>query len=161
MSSARGVMLRPLQPADLPEAVDLWVAAWHAAYPAIDFEARRAWFVDRIAEQQSEGAEAIVALMGGRVVGLLLINPQTAYLDQIVVASDRQGAGMAELLMNRAKECTPSGFALHVNQDNARAIRFYEKQGLRITGESTNPRSGAPIYELRWSGPAAAPADSN
>ena len=40
-----GLVIRPMQPADLPEALDVWVAAWQAAYPAIDFNARRGWTV--------------------------------------------------------------------------------------------------------------------
>ncbi len=42
------LLVRPMMPADLPETIDVWVAAWQAAYPAIDFEARRGWTVDRI-----------------------------------------------------------------------------------------------------------------
>jgi len=39
---------------------------------------------------------------------------------------------------------------LHVNTDNARAVRFYEKQGFVIASEEKNPRSGAPIYRMQW-----------
>jgi putative acetyltransferase len=42
------------------------------------------------------------------------------------------------------------GLELHVNQDNGRAIRFYEKHGFRKAGEDVNPRSGAPIYRMCW-----------
>jgi putative acetyltransferase len=137
-------------PADLPEAVDLWVASWQQTYPEIDFEARRGWMVDRLAEHERDGAHRLVALQGGDIVGLLVINTATQYLDQIAVDHRRRGTGVADILLAEAKRLLPDGFALHVNQDNARAVRFYEKHGMRTVGTDINPRSGAPIYRMAW-----------
>ena len=144
------LMVRPMLPADLPEVIDLWVAAWQAAYPAIDFEARRVWAVDHITELQQNGAQSIVVLGGGRILGVLVINPANGYLDQIVAALSYQGRGVSDALLADARRLSPTGLDLHVNQDNARAIRFYEKNGFKVTGEDVNPRSGAPIYQMSW-----------
>ena len=137
-------------PADLPETLDVWVAAWQAAYPAIDFEVRRGWTRDRIAELERTGSQSLVVLGDGRILGALVVNPDTGYLDQLVVATECQGRGIAEVLMAEARRLSPAGLDLHVNQDNARAVRFYEKQGFAITGEDKNPRSGAPVYTMSW-----------
>jgi putative acetyltransferase len=145
-----GLLVRPMLPADLPEMIDMWVAAWQAAYPAIDFEARRGWTVDRIIELERTGSSSVVVLQGGAIVGALVVNPQTGYLDQIVVATRHQGSGIAEVLLEEARRLSPARLDLHVNQDNARAIRFYEKHGFTKTGEDLNPRSGAPIYKMSW-----------
>jgi putative acetyltransferase len=144
------LVIRPLQPADLPETLDVWVAAWQVAYPAIDFNARRGWTLDRIAELERTGSRSLIVLKDGRIVGALVVNPDTGYLDQIVVATDCQGAGVAAVLLAEARRLSPAGLDLHVNQDNIRAIRFYEKHGFTVTGEDVNPRSGAPIYNMRW-----------
>jgi putative acetyltransferase len=144
------LVIRPMQPADLPETLDVWVAAWQAAYPAIDFNARRSWTVDRIAELERTGSQSLIVLKDGRIVGAMVVNPDTGYLDQIVVATDCQGGGIAEMLLAEARRLSPSGLDLHVNQDNGRAIRFYEKHGFCKTGEDVNPRSGAPIDLMRW-----------
>jgi len=145
-----GLIVQPMRPDDLAEVLDVWVAAWQAAYPAIDFEARRGWTVERIAELTRTGSRTLVVRDGGRIVGAMVVNPDTGYLDQIVVATERQGRGIADLLLAEARRLSPGGLHLHVNQDNARAIGFYEKHGFARTGEDVNPRSGAPIYKMSW-----------
>jgi putative acetyltransferase len=130
--------------------LDVWVAAWQAAYPAIDFQARRGWTADRIAELERTGSRSLIAVRSDRIVGAVVINPQTGYLDQIVVATQHQGGGVADALLAEARRLSPAGLDLHVNQDNTRAIRFYEKNGFVRVGDDVNPRSGAPIYNMSW-----------
>ena len=152
MTSAQptGLVLRPMQPADLAETLDMWVAAWQAAYPSIDFAARRGWIADRIAELEQTGARSCVAMLDGCIVGALVVNPSTGYLDQIVASLACQGKGVADALLAEARRLSPARLELHVNKDNARAIRFYQKHGFEVCGEDINPRSGAAIYLMRW-----------
>ncbi len=74
----------------------------------------------------------------------------TRYLDQIVVAPEAWGGDVAPALIAEAKRQSPRGLDLVVNADNARAIRFYEKQGFVTTGNDVNPRSGAPTRKMSW-----------
>jgi putative acetyltransferase len=150
VAQTTGLVVRPMLPEDLSETIDVWVAAWQAAYPAIDFEARRSWTVDRIAELERTGSVSRVALLESRIVGALVVNPKTGYLDQIVVATENQGRGVADALLAEARRLSPAGLELHVNQDNGRAICFYRKNGFATVGEDVNPRSGAPIYRMSW-----------
>src|SRR5262245_14724348 len=149
-TTSDGLIVRAMLPADLPEAIDVWVAAWKVAYPSIDFEKRRVWAVSHIADLEQEGSLSFVALTGGSIVGLLVVNPNTGYLDQIVVATEQQGKGVGEALLAQARKQAPDGLDLHVNQDNARAVRFYEKNGFVISGTDVNATSKAPTYKMSW-----------
>ncbi len=149
-SASKAALIRDMVAADLPEMTDLWIASWQAAMPHIDFETRRVWFVDRMIAHREAGARIIVALQNGDMVGFVVVDPATGYLDQIAVAPSRQGQGFAATLLAHAKKIAPRHIDLDVNQNNARAIRFYQREGFEIAGEDVNPNSGAPIYRMRW-----------
>jgi putative acetyltransferase len=149
MSSA-DVVVRPMRAEDMAEMLDMWVAAWQVAYPDINFATRRGWTADRIAELERTGSCSVIASRDGRIVGALVVNPDTGYLDQLVVATECQGLGVATILLAEARRIAPGGLDLHVNQDNGRAIRFYEKHEFKTVGEDVNPRSGAPVFYMSW-----------
>ena len=149
MSSA-DVAVRPMRAEDMAEMLDMWVAAWQVAYPDINFAARRGWTADRIAELERTGSCSVIASRDGRIVGALVVNPVTGYLDQLVVATECQGLGVATILLAEARRIAPAGLDLHVNQDNGRAIRFYTKHEFKTVSEDVNPRSGAPIFRMSW-----------
>lgn len=142
--------LRPYGPADEAAAIELWRRTWQAAYPAIDFAARLDWWRARWRNELVPVATIMVAERGGELAGFVTVDPRTGYLDQIVVAAECQGSGLADVLLAEARRLSPSGLDLHVNRDNTRALRFYEKQGFVVAGEDVNPRSGAPIYKMSW-----------
>ena len=145
------VALRELTEADIPAVTGMWIAAWASAMPAIDFEARRDYFAGRLVQHGTEGARRLVAVAeDGSLRGLLVVNPATRYLDQIAVATVEKGTGLATRLLGEAQRLSPGGLSLHVNQDNPRAIRFYEKNGWRRGEASVNPRSGLPIWLYHW-----------
>jgi putative acetyltransferase len=148
-----GVTFRHGTDADLPAILDLWVAAWAATMPEIDFATRRNWLTERQRSMVSEGAIILLASCAGELVGYALVNPLTAYLDQIAVAPSQHGQGIAPQLLAQAQRLSPTKLTLHVNQKNGRAIRFYEREGFVRTGEGTNPRSGLPIFFYTWTAP--------
>jgi putative acetyltransferase len=67
-----------------------------------------------------------------------------------VVAPDHWGSKLAVALLDEAKRRSPGGVTLKVNKDNARAIRFYERNGFGHAGEDVNPTSGKPVLKMAW-----------
>jgi len=153
-AGARG--LRRYEPRDEDAAIALWLRTWCAAYPQIDFAARLDWWRERWRGELVPSTEIVVAEIGGAIAGFVTVDPRTLYLDQIVVAPEHWGTGLADALIEAARQVSPSGLDLDVNTDNARAICFYEKCGFSICGAGVNPISGKPVHRMSWR-PQAAP----
>ena len=143
-------ILRPYAHADEDAAIELWLRTWQQAYPQIDFTARVQWWRQRWRSEIVPQATIVVAEREGALIGFVTVDPRSLYLDQIVVAPEAWGSGAAEALMAEAKRLSPRGLDLHVNTDNTRAIRFYEKHGFAVAGDGVNPISGRPVYKLAW-----------
>ena len=141
--------LRSYAAADEEVAIELWRRSWQHAYPDIDFSARLAWWRERWRNELTK-ASITLAERAGALLGFVTIDAKTGYLDQIVVAPEAWGQNIAEALLVEARRICPKKIELHVNQDNARAVRFYEKHGFAITGETKNPLSGRPVFAMRW-----------
>jgi putative acetyltransferase len=148
--SVQPCTLRPYSAADEDAAIELWRRTWQQHYPHLNFSERVAWWRERWRSELVPTAQIVLAESGGALVGFVTINPNTMYLDQIVVAPDHWGTDAAVALLNEAKQLSPRGIKLLVNKDNARAIRFYEKHGFNYAGEDKNPVSGQPVNRMAW-----------
>jgi putative acetyltransferase len=147
---ALAVSLRPYDPDDEDAAVALWLRTWEATYPELDFAERLDWWRERWRNELVKSADIVIAETPGELAGFVTVDPRTGYLDQIVVAPEHWAAGIGAALIAVAKELSPTGLELDVNTDNARALRFYDKQGFSITGAGVNPISGKPVHRMTW-----------
>jgi putative acetyltransferase len=142
--------LRAYTSADEDAAIELWRRTWQQHYPRIDFGNRLEWWRQRWRNELVPVATITVAEMDGGLVGFVTVEPKSSYLDQIVVAPEAWGSDVANALMDEARRISPDGLELSVNADNARAIRFYQKQGFVDAGKAVNETSGAPVRLMRW-----------
>jgi putative acetyltransferase len=143
---------RDARSGDVDELLDLWVESWSEVYAGIDFGARRGWFAEHMAAWSARGGLTRVAADPGSstISGFILIDPAGGLLDQICVRRSFKGAGVARLLLEESRRLAPDGIDLDVNAMNARAIRFYEREGFQRVGEGVNPTSGLPTFRYRW-----------
>jgi putative acetyltransferase len=142
--------LRAYAATDEDAAIELWRRSWQVAMPHIDFAARTDWWRNRWRDELVSKAEIVIAVDSGALMGLVTVERATGYLDQLVVAPEAWGGGLAALLLDQAKRISPERLDLLVNKDNARAIRFYEKHGFRYAGDDVNPVSGRPVNRMSW-----------
>ncbi len=144
-------IIRAEEISDRDELIELWLAAWSATYPQIDFETRRAWFDEHLALLQAQGCTNLVARdTSGELLGFVIFNRVSGWLDQFAVHPKTFGGGLSRKLMDAAKRQSPGLLQLDVNADNNRAIAFYERCGFRRTGEGVNPNSGARTLSMEW-----------
>jgi putative acetyltransferase len=144
-------ILRQYREADEDAAIELWRQTWQQAYPSIDFAARVAWWRERWRNELVAKARIIVAEQGCELAGFVTIDV-SGYLDQLVVATAHWGSPLGRMLVDEAKLLSPGGITLLVNNDNARAIRFYARNGFVPAGEDVNPTSGRPVLKMIWAG---------
>ena len=142
--------LRPYTAADEDAAIELWRRSWQQHYPHLNFSERVDWWRERWRNELVPAAKITIAEIAGAMAGFVTIDPKTMYLDQIVVAPEHWGSGVALALLDEAKRISPQRVELLVNKDNARAIAFYEKHGFAMAGDDVNPVSGRPVLRMRW-----------
>ncbi|WP_246725051.1 GNAT family N-acetyltransferase [Beijerinckia sp. L45] len=152
------LILRPLRPADMPALADLWVRSWQETMPAIDFAARRDWIVGFLAGPEAGARATLVAERDGTPVGFVTTEPARRYLHQLVVASSAKGGASGKALLDAAKRDAADGLMLDVNQDNARAVRFYEREGFVRESAGVNAASGLKTWRMVWRLPLLPPA---
>lgn len=138
---------RRFRPADLPALQSLWVAAWQATLPEIDFAARSAWLASHLATLHADGAETLCI---GAPHGFLTWLPATGLVEQLAIHPARFGQGLATTLLATVKAARPQGLHLLVNQQNPRAIAFYRREGFTVTETTTNPGGTRPVLRMRW-----------
>jgi putative acetyltransferase len=143
--------LRPYRAGDEDAAIALWLESWQQAYPDIDFTTRVTWWRERWRSELVPKAAIIVAEAADALIGFVTIDA-TGYLDQLVVAPAHWGSELADTLVDEAKRRSPDRITLLVNTDNARAIRFYERNGFVQAGGDVNPTSGRPVLRMEWKG---------
>jgi putative acetyltransferase len=152
---ANAFRLRPYRADDEDAAIALWQQTWQQAYPDIDFAARVTWWRERWRDELVPNATIMVAEQAGALVGFVTID-RKGYLDQLVVSPDHWGSELGNELVDEAKRVSPDGITLLVNTDNARAIRFYARNGFVHAGADVNPTSGRPVLQMEWRGAQAA-----
>ena len=129
--NAHDVYIHPFLRPDHWEVADLWTANWDARMPRLGHNARHDWVFHQLESLHEGGAVTICALnvRTGGVAGFATLDPALGKLLRIIVASTARGEGVAQALLARAKKLSPKGLSADVPLDNARARRFFEREG--------------------------------
>jgi putative acetyltransferase len=142
--------LRPYRADDEDASIALWLETWRQAYPSINFDARVDWWRARWRDELVPVAQIVVAEQDNALIGFVTIDG-TGYLDQLVVSPSQWGSPVSGALVDEAKRLSPAGVTLKVNADNFRAIKFYERNGFKKTGDEVNS-SGRAVDLMAWTG---------
>ena len=131
--------LRPATADDAPTVADIWHAGWHVVHPGhvpAGLTARRTLeaFHDRAPRRVGD---TTVAEVDGAIVGFIMVAGDE--VEQIYVAPSAFGSGVARPLLAEAERQVAAGGHevawLAVARGNARARRFYEREGWSDDGD--------------------------
>ncbi len=139
--------LRP----DHHDAGRIWAATSAMVAPDTEFDDRRDWLFNEIEDLHDRGARTICALDArtGHLRGFVTVDPETKRLHQMVVAPEALGSGLARVLLGEARDMAPARIEVAVSRANARALRFFEREGFRRLGETTNA-TGDDAVLMEW-----------
>lgn len=137
MAEISAAALRPATTDDVEAIALLWHSGWgdgHIGHvPEALLEHRR--LEDFRRRVPPRVLETTVATIGGRVVGFVTVREDE--IEQVYVAAETRGTGVADALLRRGEDLIAARFDaawLSVVEGNARARRFYERNGWRDAG---------------------------
>lgn len=151
---------------DAAEVADLYLASFRAALPTVrlahdDDDVRRFIREVAIGERDAWVAEETTSATdaaGPRIVGMLVLAP--GWIEQLYVVPDRLGEGIGRALLALAIERADGPLELWTFQVNARARRFYERNGFQaveLTDGSRNEERAPDVRYRREPTPTPAP----
>lgn len=156
-----GVVLRGARPDDAEAIARIWAPGWHDAHDGHVSAALTALRTDRSFAERAPGIvpRTCVAELDGHVVGFVTV--EADQVEQLYVDPAARGTGVAAALLRRATTTATQARVpvlwLAVVAGNARARRFYERQGWVDGGpyEHVVPGTGGaavtvPVRRYTW-----------
>lgn len=144
--------IRPAVGADAEALCALFLAARRLAIPCLPVLHTDSETYTWMKTTVIGGGATKVAVLNELCVGFLTMIGQ--WIHHLYVAPEAQGQGVGRRLMAEAKSQSRSGLSLYVFQDNARARRFYERQGFVLIAETEGADNEErwPDALYRWQG---------
>ncbi|WP_330334805.1 GNAT family N-acetyltransferase [Streptomyces sp. NBC_00536] len=126
----------------------MWLRSFAAALPTVRFAHDEVdvhdWFARVLVPQYETG----VAVTGGHVVGLMVLNGEE--LKQLYLDPTWRGRGLGDRFMSLDKKQRPDGLALWTFQVNEPAHRFYERHGFIAVEETGGMRNDEREPDIRY-----------
>lgn len=146
MPVAAPIVLRPAEPADADAVGVIWEHGWrdgHLGHVSAELVALRTpeTFQSRAAQRIED---TVVATVGGATAGFVMVVEDE--VEQVYVAASHRGTGVAGKLLTETERLVAahghSWAWLAVVAGNARARRFYEREGWTDQGPFDYPAAG-------------------
>ncbi len=129
------VELRRASVADADAVADVFISSRRTALPTVNFpytdDSVRGYVRDILIAK----TEGWLAHDGDQILAIMSLKP--GWVEQLYVATDRQGEGIGRRLLDLAKERSDGELQLWTFQVNARARRFYERNDF-VVAEMTD-----------------------
>lgn len=142
--------IRTAQPEDYETIAAIWyesASQMDGGAPILDHQNT---LVGRIISSLANGWNLKVAVVDGKIVGLLATIPKHQIVDQLFVTPKAQRRGVGAALLDEAKRQLPMGLTLRTPVTNLAAHRFYKRHGLFAIKDAPHLVTGAPVRYFGW-----------
>lgn len=138
-------MIRKLQKTDINRVAEIWLDANIKAHSFIPFQ----YWTDHYTgvKEQLALAEVYVYESMGDILGF--IGMVDDYIAGIFVCEQAQSSGIGKGLLEFAKGIKET-LRLNVYQKNVRAVRFYQREGFKISHEGKDENTKENDYLMVW-----------
>jgi putative acetyltransferase len=143
-------MIRPYEPADEDDLIDVWLSA---TIPGQDFLPEEHWraMEPEIRNELLPIARTWVLLADGELVAFMSVIDDL--IGGLFTHPDHQGKGYGRALIEHARR-RYSPIFVEVFEANERAVEFYRRSGFVDHERRTDAESGLPMLILRMEDPA-------
>jgi len=140
-------MIRRLQPDEMDELIEIWLASTIQAHP---FISENYWHESEsiVRNVYIPQSETWVYQHQDKMVGFISVL-DSLFIGALFVSEPFIGKGMGQSLMEHVKEIYPS-LSLEVYQKNQRAVHFYHRQGFRIEESAWQNETRHPTCIMSW-----------
>lgn len=140
-------MIRRLQPDEMDELIEIWLASTIQAHP---FISENYWHESEsiVRNVYIPQSETWVYKHQDKMVGFISVL-DSLFIGALFVSEPFIGKGMGQSLMEHVKEIYPS-LSLEVYQKNQRAVHFYHRQGFRIEESAWQNETRHPTWIMSW-----------
>ena len=139
------MMIRKLQDADIDRVADIWLDANLKAHSFISPQYWKGNF--ETVKKMLPQAEVYVYENDREIWGFIGLNGE--YIEGIFASGEMQSRGIGKRLLDFVKT-KKTELRLNVYRKNMRAIRFYQREGVKILREGMDEATGEKDYEMTW-----------
>jgi putative acetyltransferase len=139
--------IRPATPADFDDLFDIWLASVRVSHSFLS-ESEIQALAPLVREAALPNLELwVLQLADGKPVGFFGLDGTK--LEALFIAPDHQGQGGGKMLVEFARKLK-GPLTVDVNEQNPKAIAFYERNGFIRTGRSETDSGGRPYPLLHY-----------
>ncbi|MNC08828.1 putative N-acetyltransferase YjaB [compost metagenome] len=140
-------MIRRLQPDEMDELIEIWLASTIQAHP---FISENYWHESEsiVRNVYIPQSATWVYQHQDKMVGFISVL-DSLFIGALFVSEPFIGKGMGQSLMKHVKQIYPS-LSLEVYQKNQRAVHFYHRQGFRIEESAWQNETRHPTWIMSW-----------
>ena len=142
--------IRPARAEEYDEIARVWMESWVSTGLSEASNFLLANLRGRIPRELENGWSLFVADDGGRLAAMLALHLPKRYLDQLFVAPQYQGRSLGRTLLAFTRMQMPDEIWLRCVRENAKAWRWYEREGFVFEKELVDPMNGFMMKYYRW-----------